>query len=876
MAKKNEILLSIALENDADIKAKLKSIGDVGKASLANIEKNIADAGKTFGKLPEGGGLQKALAPLAEASGLQGALSGITGMLSRFGGVLAGGGIPAGLAAIGSHLAKINAETEATEQRLKSLGAAEGVTGRLRKSARAIDAEPKDLAAGVEDFLPFKRRQELTSPYGVSDVSEAQFLTAQRALVAGGKVDRLQTPDAVAKANNFLRGILQPHDVGDGTTAPGLASGGLSGLSPSAANRVARAIGGQLGVPFRNADELQLFLEQKDKQGRSPIIKPATVFDALKQDEPAARAEAEKHRTVGDANDRVKGRLGDIQDSLSDIFGPPSGKAATGFTDTVSEGLRHIRERVDANKPVADAFGASGRDLGERTGIPGLGRAGELVGTAEGFGFGILRDAAKGYGVLGGQIGDALGLRPPPQPQVSPDAPYGFLQPLQQRELEQQRIRDQMQQSPQQPVPQSQPAVPQPQAEQPATLGSRTEAAPPPQQVADVSGALQRILEGFSAALNGGKKENLDAGPDTQSIGIRGEAENAAPSNVAAFQDAAGMLAKAMADAASSIASSAQNAQSSSKSADAAPTTQKVQAAAGGGEIRRNLDGGGHVSGPGTTTSDSIPAMLSDKEYVIKASSAQKIGRANLDWLNSGNFAGGGEVARKVQKLADGGFTDDTVARATLAGIEAGKKQAEREREEKEKLSPGDHQIAYDPTTGGAYIDGVLHTPGDPLLNDPNVKQAIEASKASLKESPKSKYKSPFVGRFGHSDDSDTYVKDGGPIGHFAGGGVVGKLPLFARRFALGGPASTLSGTISLPPMLSSPVGFDGIDVGHGSAPLLSGGPGAGSGDHYTVDLRTNTGDYSVKAEKSVVDQMKSAARDASLTRIGRAPSWHD
>jgi TP901 family phage tail tape measure protein len=57
---------------------------------------------------------------------------------------------------------------------------------------------------------------------------------------------------------------------------------------------------------------------------------------------------------------------------------------------------------------------------------------------------------------------------------------------------------------------------------------------------------------------------------------------------------------------------------------------------------------GGPVSGPGTGTSDSIPAMLSNGEYVIKAESAKKLGRRFLDSVNAGkprlgnmDFAGG-------------------------------------------------------------------------------------------------------------------------------------------------------------------------------------------------------------------------------------------
>lgn len=57
---------------------------------------------------------------------------------------------------------------------------------------------------------------------------------------------------------------------------------------------------------------------------------------------------------------------------------------------------------------------------------------------------------------------------------------------------------------------------------------------------------------------------------------------------------------------------------------------------------------GGHVRGPGTSTSDSIPAVLSNGEFVIKASSARRLGYQNLSYMNSlgrvPGFAMGGRV----------------------------------------------------------------------------------------------------------------------------------------------------------------------------------------------------------------------------------------
>lgn len=56
---------------------------------------------------------------------------------------------------------------------------------------------------------------------------------------------------------------------------------------------------------------------------------------------------------------------------------------------------------------------------------------------------------------------------------------------------------------------------------------------------------------------------------------------------------------------------------------------------------------GGYISGPGSDTSDSIPSMLSNGEYVIKASSVRKYGKDYFDLLNFGKvgkFAAGGLV----------------------------------------------------------------------------------------------------------------------------------------------------------------------------------------------------------------------------------------
>ncbi|MGY3691628.1 hypothetical protein ACVIGA_001708 [Bradyrhizobium sp. USDA 3240] len=75
--------------------------------------------------------------------------------------------------------------------------------------------------------------------------------------------------------------------------------------------------------------------------------------------------------------------------------------------------------------------------------------------------------------------------------------------------------------------------------------------------------------------------------------------------------------------------------------------SSSIRGAAEAGEQPTYAATGGLITGPGSTTSDSIPAMLSNKEFVVNAASAEKnIGL--LHAINSGrdflHFAVGGPV----------------------------------------------------------------------------------------------------------------------------------------------------------------------------------------------------------------------------------------
>lgn len=76
--------------------------------------------------------------------------------------------------------------------------------------------------------------------------------------------------------------------------------------------------------------------------------------------------------------------------------------------------------------------------------------------------------------------------------------------------------------------------------------------------------------------------------------------------------------------------------------------------AGGGGTQPVTAAGGGHIRGPGTATSDSIPAWLSDGEFVVKAKSVAKYGAGLMHAINSGQF--------KMPKFNMGGLVSSMIA----------------------------------------------------------------------------------------------------------------------------------------------------------------------------------------------------------------------
>ena len=71
--------------------------------------------------------------------------------------------------------------------------------------------------------------------------------------------------------------------------------------------------------------------------------------------------------------------------------------------------------------------------------------------------------------------------------------------------------------------------------------------------------------------------------------------------------------------------------------------------------LKMFLAPGGAVTGPGTSTSDSIPAMLSKDEFVVNARAASIIGKDNLNAMNALGHDFGSAFASPTRHLATGG-----------------------------------------------------------------------------------------------------------------------------------------------------------------------------------------------------------------------------
>ena len=83
------------------------------------------------------------------------------------------------------------------------------------------------------------------------------------------------------------------------------------------------------------------------------------------------------------------------------------------------------------------------------------------------------------------------------------------------------------------------------------------------------------------------------------------------------------------------------------------------------GGVVQQFSNGGAVWGAGTATSDSIPALLSNGEFVINAASTRRH-RALLEAINQNRYASGGAVGVAPQVAALGGGTGGMTVNITI------------------------------------------------------------------------------------------------------------------------------------------------------------------------------------------------------------------
>lgn len=112
------------------------------------------------------------------------------------------------------------------------------------------------------------------------------------------------------------------------------------------------------------------------------------------------------------------------------------------------------------------------------------------------------------------------------------------------------------------------------------------------------------------------------------------------------------------AEATSTIAATSALTRLTVSAISASSALSAMSAASGGGLLSHiPLADGGPIVGAGTATSDSIPAMLSNGEYVLNAKAVKRVGRPLLDAINYGHarhFASGGLASSSVVHVTNG------------------------------------------------------------------------------------------------------------------------------------------------------------------------------------------------------------------------------
>ena len=139
---------------------------------------------------------------------------------------------------------------------------------------------------------------------------------------------------------------------------------------------------------------------------------------------------------------------------------------------------------------------------------------------------------------------------------------------------------------------------------------------------------------------------------------------------------------------------------------------------------------GGFVQGPGGPTDDKIPAMLSNREYVINAKAVERIGVSNLDALNYGNVSvGRGAFMSRTaaQSLMNDATFQQVASRYAGGGVVKGSpawKQLQRGYVWAQQLSGRPYVLGGDPVNGGGTdCSGYMSSIADRIGGGPGHRQ---------------------------------------------------------------------------------------------------------------------------------------------------------
>lgn len=888
----NRIVHRVSLEGDADVKSRLKSVED----AMKRLDATNASGGNGVGGAVEGplksaaetgGKLRGMLAPVlgeinAATSGL---VDGIGSIFGKLRGVLTS---PLGnigiLAAARLQMAQLGDETRRAELRIKALGGgAEGFT-KLNASSKTLGVSRDVLQPGLEQFLAdFSRnRRQLQmigggGPAGLVDFKPDvdEFLTSQRALFYGARAGGIPTDQAKAAIETFRSSI---------TAQGGLTSDILAQLPAAMGNRLAQAssplasgIGG-----FRDAGDFGRYL---DVFGPIP---EKSVNRLLAADEPSAKAAADAARGVSDAFEGLRAAAG----RLAEAFGTRNNENIIKLIDSITR----------ITNGMADNAGKFGSGAGANTlGDVFGGKDGDLMGRLATY--------------LANHLGDAADFAAN-GPKFLQQTPKNTLQKFMDTTAIGKALTNAATNPGALKDPRDESQIP--------VIAPRRQPAPSIE-----SSSPSDVWIADPNAPDGMRKTTIPTAAGSE-IPVPPAAEVVPPQSLEQRSDASDGATQSLA-ALDSTATKA-NASLDKFATDLAAILDRI-----GGAAPTKAARGGLISGSGTSTSDSIPALLSDKEYVVNADATAAIGADMLDALNFGSRGGGlARLRRMIHGYADGGIVSADGRRVTYdrnngiaffdgirvdesdPGYDAGavaaaqrKAEADYQRDQDEiaegydleeqrrlksgpvgevkqtlaDLGPGDHQIAFDPSSGGAIIDGVQYSPGHPLLDDPTVRQELAASAAAMNQgSSRPKYKSLFVGGWGqfgtHADggpisgpgtsrsdsipamlsDGEFVVNAGAARKHLGllhainGGRKIG-----LSHFALGGPVGLL-GNVGLP-QVNTP---DIANAGGASEAL----------HHVTIAMPDGREVGGLRAPRDVIRALEREAITSVNAEIGRKPSW--